>query len=411
MTDLRMPAYGISDAGGTVIRWLKQTGDAVQAGESLVLVETEKAAVELEAPATGILREIRVLEGHVSVAQLLAVIEDETAAGETLISRPTPAEPAKAGFAAVGAPEAPTVPRGRSRPSGLSAEPNVRAAPAARRLARKHGIDLAGIRGTGPRGRIVRADVERQIGGRRVDLQSPTSRGQVVQEMTGRLEVAPPGAAEREELSQIRRVVAQRMIESATIPQFHLTVDVDAGVLLKAQRERRQAGRRVSITAFLVKALAESLERNRRFNASWKGDHIEIHRQVNINVAVATDRGLLVPVLRDCASQTIDEIDEQLSGLVDRARKGRTRPEEFAGGTFTLSNLGMYGIREFNGLINPPQSALLAVGEIRERPFVNQGVIGIRSEMSLTLAADHRVVDGAEAAQFLDSLRKSLTRL
>ncbi len=411
MTELRMPAYGISDAGGTVIRWLKQTGDAVQAGESLVLVETEKAAVELEAPATGILREICVLEGHVAVAQLLAVIEDGAAAGESPISRPTPAEPAKVGSVAEGVPEAPAVPRGRARSAGLSAEPNVRAAPAARRLARKHGIDLAGIRGTGPRGRIVRADVERRIGGRSGDFQSPTSRGRVAQKMTGRLEVAPPGAAEREELSQIRRVVAQRMIESATIPQFHLTVDVDAGVLLKAQRERRQAGRRVSITAFLVKALAESLERNRRFNASWKGDHIEIHRQVNINVAVATDRGLLVPVLRDCASQTIDEIDEQLSGLVDRARKGRTRPEEFAGGTFTLSNLGMYGIREFNGLINPPQSALLAVGEIRERPFVNQGVIGIRSQMSLTLAADHRVVDGAEAAQFLDSLRKSLTRL
>ena len=411
MTELRMPAYGISDAGGTVIRWLKQTGDDVQAGESLVLVETEKAAVELEAPATGILREICVLEGHVAVAQLLAVIEDEAAAGEFPISRPAPAEPAKVGSVAKGVPEAPAVPRGRARSAGLSAEPNVRVAPAARRLARKHGIDLAGIRGTGPRGRIVRADVERRIGGRSGDFQSPTSRGRVAKKMTGRLEVAPPGATEREELSQIRRVVAQRMTESATIPQFHLTVDVDAGALLKAQRERRQSGRPVSITALLVKVLAELLERNPRFNASWKGDHIEIYRHVNINVAVATDRGLLVPVLRDCASQTIDEIDEQLSGLVDRARKGRTRPEEFAGGTFTLSNLGMYGIREFNGLINPPQSALLAVGEIRERPFVNQGVIGIRSQMSLTLAADHRVVDGAEAAQFLDSLRKSLTRL
>ena len=132
---------------------------------------------------------------------------------------------------------------------------------------------------------------------------------------------------------------------------------------------------------------------------------------MNINVAVATDRGLLVPVLRDCASRTIDEIDEQLRGLVNRAREGRTRPEEFAGGTFTLSNLGMYGIREFNGLINPPQSALLAVGEIRERPYVDQGTVGIRPEMSLTLTADHRVVDGAEAAQFLDALRERLTRL
>ena len=411
MTDLRMPAYGISDAGGTVIRWLKKIGDAVQEGESLVLVETEKAAVELDSPATGILREIYVQEGHVAVAQLLAVIEDETAAGETPIPRLTPAESTGMPSATEPAPETPVAPRRRTRPAGLSAEPNVRAAPAARRLARKHGIDLGRIRGTGPRGRIVRADVERQIGGRSGDFQSPTPRRRVAQQETGRLKVAPSGVTEREELSQIRRVVAQRMTESATIPQFHLTVDVDASALLKAQRDRRQAGRRVSITAFLVRVLAELLERNRRFNASWKEDHIEIHRLVNINVAVATDRGLLVPVLRDCASRTIDEIDEQLRGLVNRAREGRTRPEEFAGGTFTLSNLGMYGIREFNGLINPPQSALLAVGEIRERPYVDQGTVGIRPEMSLTLTADHRVVDGAEAAQFLDALRKSLTRL
>ena len=411
MTDLRMPAYGISDAGGTVIRWLKEVGDAVQAGESLVLVETEKAAVELDSPASGILREICVQEGHVAVAQLLAVIEEETAAGEPPIRRPSPAESAEVGPAAEGVPEAPVVSRGPASRARLSAEPNVRAAPAARRLARMHGIDLAGIRGTGPRGRIVRADVERQIGGPSGDFHLPTSRGRVEKKKTGRLRVAPPDATEREELSQIRRVVAQRMTESAAIPQFHLTVDVDASALLQAQRDQRQSGRPVSITALLVKALAELLERNPRFNASWKGDHIEIHREVNINVAVATDRGLLVPVLRGCASRTVDEIDEQLSGLVDRARKGRTRPEEFAGGTFTLSNLGMYGIREFNGLINPPQSALLAVGEIRERPFVHQGVIGIRPEMSLTLAADHRVVDGAEAAQFLDALQKSLTRL
>ena len=397
MTDLRMPAYGISDAGGTVIRWLKKVGDAVQAGESLVLVETEKAAVELDSPAAGILREICVLEGHVAVAQLLAVIEDEAAAGGTPISRPAPGESAELPSATEPTAETPVAPRRRTRPAGLSAEPNVRAAPAARRLARKHGVDLAGIRGTGPRGRIVRADVEQLIG------VSPS----------GAAAEAPASgpATEREELSQIRRVVAQRMMESAAIPQFHLTVDVDASALRKAQQDRRQSGRPVSITAMLVKVLAELLESNRRFNASWKEDHIEIHREVNINVAVATDRGLLVPVLRDCASKTVDQIDEQLGGLVDRARKGRTRPEEFAGGTFTLSNLGMYGIRDFNGLINPPQCALLAVGEIRERPFVNQGVVGIRPEMSLTLAADHRVVDGAEAARFLDALRKSLARL
>lgn len=398
MADLRMPAYGISDAGGTVIRWLKKVGDTVQAGESLVLVETEKAAVELEAPATGILREISVREGHVAVAQLLAVIENETAAGETPIPCPASTESAKIGPAEEGVPEAPDVPRRPARPARLSAEPNLRAAPAARRLAGKHGVDLARIRGTGPRGRIVRADVEQLIAASR----------------SGTAVVAPGSrpASEREELSQIRRVVAHRMIESATtIPQFHLTVDADASALLKAHRQRRQTGQGISVTAFLVKALAGLLKRYPRFNASWKEEHIEIHRDVNINVAVATDRGLLVPVLRDCASKTIDEIDEQLNGLVSRAREGKTLPEEFAGGTFTLSNLGMYGIREFNGLINPPQSALLAVGEIRERPFVNQGVIGIRPEMSLTLAADHRVVDGAEAAQFLDTLRRSLTRL
>lgn len=398
MTDLRMPAYGISDVGGTVIRWLKEVGDAVQTGESLVLVETEKAAVELDSPATGILREIGVREGHVAVAQLLAVIEDESSGSETPIAGPSSGESTKVGPVAEGVAEAPVVPKGPSRPARLSPEPNVRAAPAARRLARKHGIDLRRIRGSGPRGRIVRADVERLIGAFQSDAMVA---GPVIRPAT-----------EREELSQVRRVVAQQMIESATtIPQFHLTVDVDAGALQQARRDRRQVGRPVSITALLVKVLGELLECNPRFNASWKEDHIAIHRDVNISVAVATDRGLLVPVLRDCASQTIDEIEVQLSGLVKRAREGRILPEEIAGGTFTLSNLGRYGIREFNGLINPPQSALLAVGEIRERPFVNQGMVGIRPEMSLTLAADHRVVDGAEAARFLDALRKNLTLL
>ena len=398
MTDLRMPAYGISDAGGTVIRWLKRVGDAVQAGESLVLVETEKAAVELDSPATGILREICVSEGQVAVAQLLAVVDDEAAAGESPIPRPASAESAEVRPAGEGVPEAPAMRRDPARRDRVSAEPNVRAAPAARRLARKHGIDLARIQGTGPRGRIVRADVEREMGA----------------SQPGAAAAAPGNgpSVEREELTPVRRVVAQRMIESATtIPQFHLTVDADARALLKAHRQRRQTARGISMTALLVKALAELLKRNPRFNASWKEDHIEIHRDVNINVAVATERGLLVPVLRDCASRTIDELDEQLVDLVSRARAGKVLPEDFAGGTFTLSNLGMYGVREFNGLINPPQSALLAVGEIRERPFVRQGMIGIRPEMSLTLAADHRVVDGAEAARFLDTLRKSLTRL
>lgn len=398
MTDLRMPAYGISDAGGTVIQWLKRVGETVQAGESLVLVETEKAAVELDSPATGILREICVSEGHVAVAELLAVIEDEAAAGETPIPRGASADSAEVRPAGEGVPEAPAVPRGPARRGRVSAEPNVRAAPAARRLARKHGIDLGRIRGTGPRGRIVRADVEREMGASQPGAAAAAS--------------GSGPSIQREELTPVRRVVAQRMIESATtIPQFHLTVDADASALLKAYRQRRQTAKGISMTALLVKALADLLKRNPRFNASWKEDHIEIHRDVNINIAVATGRGLLVPVLRDCASRTIDEIDEQLAGLVSRARAGKVLPEDFAGGTFTLSNLGMYGIREFNGLINPPQSALLAVGEIRERPFVSQGMIGIRPEMSLTLAADHRVVDGAEAARFLDTLRKILARL
>ena len=395
MSDLRMPAYGISDAGGTVIRWLKNVGDAVQSGESLVLVETEKAAVELDSPATGILREICVDEGHVEVAQLLAVIEEDTAPSDIPISCSTAAESTQRSPASVTVPEAPV---DTQRPARLSVEPNVRAAPAARRLARKHGIDLGQIQGTGPRGRIVRADVERMIG-------APRPGGPALAPGSG-------PETEREELSQLRRVVAQRMIESATmIPQFHLTVDADASALLKAQRERRQAGRQVSISAYLIKVASGLLKRNPLFNASWKDDHIEIHNDVHINVAVATDRGLLVPVLRNCASKTIDEIDEQLRGLISRVREGRTLPEEFAGGTFTISNLGMYGIREFSGLINPPQSALLAVGEIRERPFVDQGKVGIRPEMSLTLAADHRVVDGAEGARFLGALRNSLAGL
>lgn len=397
-----MPSYGISEGGGTVLRWLKAEGEPVGKGEALVEVETEKAVTEIEAPCTGVLAQIVAREGRkVEVGEMLARINEVGLES----SHPTnnPKERVYEGAVSDGV-EAIKEQASESAHSSRQVDPDIRpslpepplkASPGARRLASGYGIDLTRVKGTGPQGRIVEEDVKAFAQSHAHD--SSPAEESISQE------------SRMEELTPTRRVIAERMTESVrSIPHIHLSRDVD-GTALSAAREQSQGrGSKVSVTALLVKALAETLAGWPRLNSSWGRDGIEIHPGVHISVAVATPRGLMAPVVRDVSLKSVSEIDRQLGELIARAKGGHVRPQDLSGGTFTLTNLGMYGVRQFDPLINPPQCAVLAVGAIRECPFASNGSLGIRPELTLTLAVDHRIVDGAEAAEFLRELCRKL---
>ncbi|MDQ3457689.1 MAG: 2-oxo acid dehydrogenase subunit E2 [Deinococcota bacterium] len=386
MTELTMPSYGISEAGGLVLKWLRAEGERVEKGEPLVEVESEKAAVELEAPAAGVLARIVVQEGtQVDVGETLALIAEEGSS--------PPAKDARSG-AETTAPHTAIPSATTSSAAGPGdpqrAEPSLKAAPSARRLARDHGVDLHTVKGTGPQGRIVYRDVQAALEATEIGTAQPS-----------------PAESAREELTPTRRVIAQRMAESArTVPHFYVSIDVDASGMLAAVAELGESGEKPSLTALLVRLVTDVLERWPRLNASWRESHIDVHPSVHMGVAVATGRGVLVPVIKNVNGKTVTEIDRELRALASRAREGRLGLADVSGGTFTVTNLGMYGVRQFNPIINPPQCAILAIGAVSQRPFAGEGCLGVRPEMTLTLAADHRVVDGAEAAAFLNALRE-----
>ena len=284
----------------------------------------------------------------------------------------------------------------------------MRTSPLARKLARQHGIDLTAVAGTGPGGRIVRADVEDAV--RRI-APEPTAPGPVAPVAAVTLPARTPVAADSEEvpLSALRRITAQRLTESAReAPHFYLTVEAGADELLafRAQaNERGPADVKISITDLLIRACAVTLAAHPEANASWAGDRILRHHRINVGVAVAVDDGLIVPVIRDADRKTLTETAREAHALTEKARARRLAPDDYADGTFTLSNLGMYGIRQFTAVINPPQAAILAVGAATRQPVARGDQVTIGTIMALTLSIDHRVLDGASGAAFLADLK------
>jgi pyruvate dehydrogenase E2 component (dihydrolipoamide acetyltransferase) len=356
-----MPALGMAQETGKVLRWLKLDGADVVKGEPLLEVETDKVTVEIESPADGTLGGVSALEGaEVPVGTVIAFVLQD---GESLATAPTPAsgkteqaaEPTRpAAAAAVAAPDA--APRRRL------------ASPKARRLAQAAGIDLDSIAGSGPNGAVVAADIEAVRG-------LPAQAGAVWQRMAERME-----RAWRE------------------VPQFVLTRDVDATAL--------QAGRGddVTITDLLVKRCAEALVRHPRLTMSWHDGGLVAGPGVNVGIAVATDEALVVPVVHGADRLSLAEISSRRQALVDAARAGELLPEDVQGGTFTISNLGMFGVDAFQAIVNAPQAAILAVGRIVERPVAVRDSLAVRPVITLTVTFDHRVVDGARGAEFLDTL-------
>jgi pyruvate dehydrogenase E2 component (dihydrolipoamide acetyltransferase) len=432
VSDVLMPRLSDTMEEGVLSLWLKHEGDTVSKGDALAEIETDKATMELEAYENGVLEKVLVAEGTtVPIGGRLAVIGDGSGTGST--AGAAEAEPAQTG--GTPAPTSPTIdaapsagatapaPAQDSAPAPAPTSGPVRTSPLARRLAKEHGIDLASVTGTGPGGRIVRADVDAAVArAGRAPQPAGGSQPSPARTAAAATASAAPVAQRREDdevvpLSAVRRITAERLTASAAAPQFYLTTLVEADRLLAVRAEvnaglAARAGDgetvKVSVTDLLVRICALVLRQHPEVNASWGGDAILRHRHVNVGVAVAMDDGLIVPVVHDADTATLADIATRTRDLAQRGRTGRLKPDEFSGGTFTISNLGMYGIDHFTAVVNPPEAAILAVGAGTAEPVVRDGQVVVRTIIKMTLTSDHRVLDGATAAAFLRDLKNAL---
>jgi pyruvate dehydrogenase E2 component (dihydrolipoamide acetyltransferase) len=407
MPDVLMPRLSDTMTEGVISQWLKHEGDTVARGETIAEIETDKATMELEAYDSGVLTRILAEEGStVPIGQPIAVIDDQTAAG---------AEPSGGQKVSTASPDGEPTAAEKPAPMAPPAQPSwpetptpaapLRATPLVRSLARQHGIDLSTITGSGPGGRIVRADVEAVIAQRAAVSSGPTPPPTAPRQP---VTVGVGAADEQVPLTSIRRITAQRLTESAAAPHFYLTSVADADALQRLRTdlnaEFADTLLKISVTDLLIRACAVTLRAHAQVNSSWAGDHLVRHGHVNIGCAVATDKGLLVPVIRDVDRKSLTEIALEAHALAERARSGKLTPDELTGSTFTISNLGMYGIDHFTAIINPPEAAVLAVGAVQEEAVVRDGQLTAATRLKLTLSIDHRVLDGAAGAEFLQDL-------
>ncbi|MEX2530270.1 MAG: pyruvate dehydrogenase complex dihydrolipoamide acetyltransferase [Gemmatimonadota bacterium] len=423
-TKVHMEALSPTMEEGQIVKWLKSEGDEIANGDVLAEIETDKATMELVARGEGVLRAVLVEEGaSAPVGEVIAVIaaEDEDiseftqgAGGASGADGDEPeAEPTE---------EATDDEADRPEASGddeeeddstptrdTSSEPaedgkRIKASPLARRLAESEGLPLARIEGSGPGGRIVKSDVERAA-----------EKGLAPDEPTGVPSFAPDSEADYEDvpLSQMRKTIAKRLVQSiGPIPHFFLTVDIDMTGAVEA-RARVNAlleseGAKISYNDIVLKATAMALRKHPECNAHWREDHIRRFNRVHLAVAVAIDDGLITPVVRDAHRKGLRQINAEVRELAGRAREKKLKPEEYTGATFSVSNLGMFGIEDFTAVINPPEAGILAVGGMEERPVVVDGALDIQTRMKVTMSCDHRVIDGAQGSRFLQTLKAIL---
>jgi pyruvate dehydrogenase E2 component (dihydrolipoamide acetyltransferase) len=411
-----MPKMSETMEEGVVVKWLKREGDRVASGDALAEIETDKAILELEATTPGVLHRIVAQEdSKVPVGQLLAVIgaegEDVSSLvgippASSLSSAPTPS-PVASSSAMVERPDP-------------SARERIDASPLARRMAEEAGIDIARVPGTGPGGRVVKRDIEEfQTQLRSHPLPPPTS---PIAASPAALEASPEVTAQRapigvagidhaeHELSMMRKTIARRMaLSKATAPHFYLTTDIDmahAISLRQSLNELATDGLKISFNDIILKAVANALRQFPQMNVSYADETIRTHQRVHLSMAVALDDGLITPVIRDCDRKSLGEIAREAKELTERARSRRLKPEDYTGGTFSVTNLGMFDVDEFAAIINPPEAAILAVGTIRQQPVVVDGQLSIGHRMKVTLSGDHRAVDGVTGAQFLHIVKR-----
>ncbi|MGP5163765.1 pyruvate dehydrogenase complex dihydrolipoamide acetyltransferase [Arthrobacter rhombi] len=423
MPEVNMPRLSDTMQEGVLSRWVKKVGDTVREGDVIAEIDTDKATMDLEAFDEGILEKLLVEEGTmVPIGEPVAFIgtgaAGDSGGGTTgeqaaaASSSPSPTEPSPASEHVPAAPPAqprtPAGPTDRQSPAGSSSG-RLLASPLARRVAEQHGIDPAEITGTGPGGRIVRADVEAAVA---AQASAAPHQRQPADSTPVSATGTQPSESVEVPLTMMRKVMAQRLTESASAPHFYLThvVAMDRLMTLRAEINERFAdsGVKISVTDLLVKACALTLEDHPQVNASWAGDKILQHPRAHIGVAVALDDGLIVPVIRDAATKGLEVISTETRALAKKARDGKLTPAEFSGGTFSISNLGMFGVDNFTAVINPPEAAILAVGATTEEPYVQDGQLSTRQIMKITLTSDHRVLDGAVSAAFLRDLKRTL---
>jgi pyruvate dehydrogenase E2 component (dihydrolipoyllysine-residue acetyltransferase) len=409
-TEIKLPRLGQGMEAGTIVRWLKSEGEQVEKGEPLYELDTDKVTQEVEADASGVLLKIAVAEGEVPVGQTIAVIGEE---GEQVAApEPEPEAEAKADESPQEeGSRAPARDEERERgkqastdgsqqlagaevPQPARADGRVKASPLARRIARERGIELSAVRGTGPEGRIVAEDVERAAAAPAVAA---------VAERTGEVERVP--------FTSLRKTIARRMTEAWQAPAFQISMSADmtrAVELRQLLLERAAEGVRPSYNDILIKVSASALMRHRDVNARFAGDAVDLLPSADIGIAVAVPNGLIVPIVRACEVKSIEQIAAESRELVKRTREGKLRQEDLEGGSFTISNLGMYGVEQFTAVLNPPQAAILAVGALEERVVVRDGELEVRPLMTMTLTCDHRALDGATASEFLRTLKDFL---
>jgi pyruvate dehydrogenase E2 component (dihydrolipoamide acetyltransferase) len=441
MPEIQMPKLSDTMTEGTLVAWKKKKGEQVSTGDVIAEIETDKATMEWESPEDGVLSEIFVEEGgKVEVGQKIAFIggkdeappaaaapnekQDAEAAAKPLhnqaeTEQPAPAEQKQAetappqedqrGATRLDGGKAEMPPKTDAAPQRArgSDEARVKASPLARRLAAEQGLDIAQIEGSGPDGRVTETDVRTAMKSQGAPAAAPQQKA-----------AAPAGKpleGARIQLSGMRKVIAQRLVESkGPVPHFYLTIEIDAGPLMSARAELKAAGEesdtaKITVNDFILKAAVDAAAKVPKANASFDGDAIVQYQDVDLGVAVALEDGLVTPVVRAAQNKSLRDISEAVKDLAHRARNKRMKPEEFQGGTFTVSNLGGFGIDSFSAIINPPQGFILAVGKVSKRAIVDDcDQMSVGHRMSITMSCDHRVIDGALGAEYLKELRRLL---
>ena len=415
-TKVMMEALSPTMEEGRLVKWLKQVGDAVTSGDTLAEVETDKAIMELVARGDGVLRARLVEEGTTTpVGQLIGVIAGADEPIDALIGGAPPAPPAPPAAAAAPAAPSPT-PSPTPTETPTPPSPTPRSSPLARRIAAEQGIDLRAVAGSGPGGRVILRDLATATSAPPASppaSAAPAGAAASVPSaptpMAGAMVI--DGAHKDVALTQMRKTIARRLAESiGPVPTFYLTAEVDMTAAARMREEMVRAGDafKVSVNDLILKAVAIALTRHPEVNAHWLGDSIRYFSGAHVGMAVATDDGLIVPVIRDAHAKGLGQIGREARDLAKRARERKLAPAEYSGATFSVSNLGMFGIDQFTAIINPPEAAILAVGATETKPVWDGSAFVPRQRMRVTLSCDHRIIDGAVGARFLQTLRQLL---
>jgi pyruvate dehydrogenase E2 component (dihydrolipoamide acetyltransferase) len=420
-----MPALSPTMTEGNLVAWHKQEGDTVNSGDVIAEIETDKATMEVEAVEEGILGKIIVLAGTegVSVNATIAILLEEGEVVDDIEAIPDNMSPSNNVEKSTQSSEAEIIRKQKTdivevqdealEVQNLSSETTSKgrifSSPLARRMAEQVGIDLSNVLGSGPNGRIVKADIDNILTNNKSNLAQPVSKSAETNTNTNISSGNDGGSYEAIPNTSMRKIIAQRLTEAKqTAPHFYMTIDCEIDALLETRRQLNDKleNGKISLNDLVIRAAALAMRQVPAANASWTEEETRVYHSVDISVAVAIDGGLITPIIRNADRKGLKVISEEMKNLAGRAREGKLSPEEYQGGTFSISNLGMYGVKEFAAVINPPQGAILAIGVGEKRPVVKDGALAIATVMSCTLSVDHRVVDGAVGAEFLSAFKK-----